>query len=66
MGTPSGEGPAPGRARPAGHPPVEHLSAVVREVGPPDEREGPLAVHRFVKEDGRSLILYERVEEFEG
>lgn len=59
MGTPSGEGPE----RPPGHPPVEHLSALLRETGAPDERLGPLRVRRFVKEDGRELLLYERVED---
>ena len=62
MGTPSGEGPAPT----PGPPPVEHLSAHVRETGPADERYGPLRVRRYVKEDGRSLILYERAEELPG
>jgi hypothetical protein len=30
------------------------------------ERYGPLAVRRLVKDDGRALIVYERVEPSEG
>jgi hypothetical protein len=37
------------------------LDGEARRAGPP-ERYGPLEVHRFVKRDGRALILYERVE----
>ena len=60
MGTPPAQGPDSAPA-PAGAPrPVEHLSAHVRETGSPDERCGPLRVRRYIKEDGRSLILFQR------
>jgi hypothetical protein len=35
-------------------------AALPREAGPP-ERYGPLVLRRFVKEDGRALILFEAI-----
>jgi hypothetical protein len=49
---------APRKApNPADRPPAEEEK---------EERFGPLAVRRLVREDGRALILYTRVEEPDG
>lgn len=69
MQTASGEGPPqqPDPPRPTGGVPVARgadpnvpLAPDVEAVGSRDERFGPLAVRRYVKADGRTLILYER------
>jgi hypothetical protein len=38
--------------------PAERRSAGVRPVGETQERCGPLAVARYLKSDGRALLLY--------
>jgi len=51
MAGPAAESPEPGRASTG---PRQREAAL----GMPGEREGPLAVERHVKDDGRALILY--------
>jgi hypothetical protein len=46
---------APGPADPA---PANRRSAGVRPAGETQERYGPLAIARYLKDDGRALLLY--------
>jgi hypothetical protein len=42
-------------------PPVPPHERIVESTGSMPERLGPLVVRRFIKEDGRNLLLYGRV-----
>jgi hypothetical protein len=59
-GNPAEPPPSERRSRVDGQADDERARGGGRE--PPDERSGPVAVARHVKDDGRALILYTRNE----